>query len=66
MKRSITSIEGYNPCNRPFHVANIERQTFGLSLETGKHQAPEMEYPLEPSLTGSPLSYKERQEWQRQ
>ena len=58
--------EVYYSCNCPFIVASIERQTFGLSLETGEHQAPEIEYPLEPSLTGSPLSFKERQEWQRQ
>ena len=33
--------EVYYSCNCPFLVASIERQTFGLSLETGEHPAPE-------------------------
>ena len=53
----------YNPCYRSFLAANIECQAFWLSLDTGEHQASEQEYPMEPSLTMFPLSFKERQDW---
>ena len=35
-------------------------------LETGEHPVPEKEYPLKPSLIGSLLSSKKRQEFHRQ
>ena len=59
------SLKPKQPVEVRFTLPTGNAKHLGLS-ETGEHPVPEKEYPLEPSLIGFQLSFKERQEFQRQ